>query len=495
MLDQLETHVSETSLANNLIPQNTLNNVDRLYQTVHLPALYLGAAQDILSEAYLEKLFQQLRQGEASCCVCLQSGDRLYDTTTSAVAIERGNTDGHYIISGAIQNAYYAQITTHFIIPARLEVTESVESEEGETVEHKVMKLVMCIVPKGGNTKISASGSTFDVYFDKVPITASESFLCAPGEAVPQQIMSRISAIALKAAVVLGRLHGLTNHMEKQMPKELSESDKNAFICASALTYALQSALYLNASIQEAKEEGLARAAALYVFTSSVLRQIEKLFAQSSSAPWASRRVFDMVQHTKQFFQADESVATTRHLLACLTTEDRANVLNSTSTLDLMQQRTLKKFGISKPIRYLRDAVEKRKAKSPTSARPALLKAIDERLAEFESEYDKITSFLEKFIGKSGSLIANQQYQSLSIFAEVHAELFVRFCTLSRAFSALERDDGQSTAMLVNTFCALSTANTQQIFDYICPKDGEASQAMLDAHLDSKISSDIFVRL
>ena len=496
-IEQIEALRVKGALKQNSIDLQSLSQTEALYKTMYLPSMYLSSAQESTSESFLENLFQKIRQGDAICAVCLHSGDRLYDKTTTSLVLERPaeGSDGSYTISGVVQRVALADTVTHFIVPARLEVTEIIEGEDGESSEVKTWKTVLCIVPKNAGTFVQKNGNDFDAKFDKVQIKSVESFLCQPGDAVPLQSTVQISELGVLSAIILGRLRGLVHILKASLGDKVTEVLQNSIFRMNALVYALESALYLNASIQETKEEGLARASAMYSFAVGVLNDVLKMCESVECAPMAGESVIDLLQDTMKFVASAVSPLTIQHFLACFTVEESAVRLNNTSTLELMQQRALKKVGVGKSIRLLREAVEKRKAKSPASTRSKWLKTIDERLSELESTHYSAVSFVEKFVGKTGALLSHPQSQALSEFVRIQVELFVRFCALSRAFGALDNQEAAACyGMLTETFCAISNMKTKQLFAYFQPEGKESSAAMLNVNLDNKIFNDIFVK-
>ena len=338
-------------------------------------------------------------------------------------------SSGTYAITG-VKSCHYAESATHYLVLAKI-LTQTA-TQAGPT---EVYRNSFFIVEKGAQGVV-ATGNT--VTFDGAPVA---DIVGVVGEGFKDRMIALFTEQYVYASTLLGILKRVVQELRDSVPDQWAA---NTIASCACIMYAMESALYaLVANLDLPTEDSLLEAALVSVFVQNGTNEWLSVLSTATPTSEVLEKCFANARHLLSMMEASDFLYSSA---VCCGVEDYGLVFQRTSTLQMIQLRTLRAMGMKEhvPVREL-DCT-----------------AIDSAVVNFGDA-------VEATFVRNASQVPQQQL-IINRLGEAAALLYAASASASRA--AMCHSKRLSTAktekQLASTFIAMATERANHLSQECC---------------------------
>eukprot|EP00759_Apiculatamorpha_spiralis_P046212 PhF_6_TR42736/c0_g1_i1/m.64589/K09479/ACADVL; very long chain acyl-CoA dehydrogenase len=421
--------------------------VDALAQHSPQVAAFIRNVQSLGSHAVLllgtpeqkGKFIQKFVDGGSMATFAYTEVNTIHDNGAMETKATLAANGTGYEIDGTKVNVLHADVATHFIVLAKTETQVAVEGQETASL---VNRLSMFIVEKNETVTVKPSTSdptssqTFTVTFSKTPVPV-ENILDIAGNGHGGNLIVQHCAHGTQCAVLLGIMRTLISKLPSPVDPELLAQ----FYAAESLTYVIA------ACMDRQVEDHLMEDIAMKVFVTETAQAVAHAYLLTASDSKDARIEEALNILSQNVFRSalDEGQNDVLQLfLSSIGGEDAGITMRDTSTLTLMQRRTLTALGVKDRLPH------------------AVPEQLKESATKLEQQIVTFGAVAERAVMKAGTRFT-EHHQTLLTLASIAATLYAQVVSISRAAHAhvTKFENANQEIALAKLFCARASTTAE----------------------------------
>ncbi|KPA74342.1 putative mitochondrial acyl-CoA dehydrogenase, mitochondrial precursor [Leptomonas pyrrhocoris] len=336
---------------------------------------------------------------------------------------------GTYAITGA-KRCDFAESATHYLVLAKTLTQAATEAGPAEVSRNSFF-----IVEKGSQG-VTASGNT--VTFDGAPVADIVGVI---GEGFKDRMITLFTEQYVYASTLLGILKRVVQELRDSVPEQWAA---NTIASCACIMYAMESSLYaLVANLDLPTEDSLLEAALTSVFLQNGTNEWLSVLSTATPTSEVLEKCFANARQLLSMMEASDFLYSSA---VCCGIEDYGLVFQRTSTLQMVQLRTMRSFGMKDriPVRELDCS------------------AIDSAVVNFGNA-------VEATFVRNASQVPQQQL-IINRLGEAAALLYAASASASRAAMCHSKrlPTAKTEKQLASTFIAMATERANRLSEECC---------------------------